>query len=98
MRQTNRGLASIQERYFSLFSETPNQKDNKSKVPTTDFFVTVLQKDNLLNKTIIKIFKNIYGILLHRDHLFMTNRRQPFIINLLSILCSHFGQIACRVI
>ena len=39
---------------FSLFRETPNQKDNKSKVPTTDFLVTALQKDNLLNNTIIK--------------------------------------------
>ena len=34
MRQTNRGLASIQERYFSLFRETPNQKDNKDKKTT----------------------------------------------------------------
>ena len=54
MRQTNRGLASIQDRYCSLFRQTPNQKDNKSKVPTTEFLVTALQKDRLLNNTIIK--------------------------------------------
>ena len=48
------GLASIQERYCSLFRETPNQKDNKSKVPTTEFLVTARQKDSLLNNTIIK--------------------------------------------
>ena len=90
MRQTNWGLVSIQERYFSLLRETPNQKDNKSKIPTTDFLVTARQKDNLSNNTIIKNtqeYTAVYGILFHRDHLFMTNHRQPFIINLLSILC-----------
>ena len=30
-----------------------------------------------------ELLLSIYGILLHRDYLFMTNRRQPFIINLL---------------
>ena len=63
-------LASIQERYLSLFRETPNQKDIKSKVPTTDFLVTARQKDNLSNNTIIK---NIQEYIWH----FISSR--PFI-------------------
>ena len=104
MRPRNRVLASIQGRYFLLFSETPNQKNKHSKTYTSKFSAITWQKGSLLNNTINKIFKNVYDILLYKDNSFMTNRRQPFILNILlalstwTILQHTFGQSSASYI